>query len=414
MSSQPASRPVANALESQLAIFVRDDWERDIAVLPGATDGPFVSEQELFEALVRTGQYSTTDKASQYTVWVGTHLQENTTSFAAKAEDATLQGYLGRLTDLTQGQEFTVLLPNPHRYDPVVRRRVREFATLLAKYSGVPCGGFDSGIFLGRYGKTPFGVHRGQMSVLTFPVLGTKRFLLWPRPYGEQHVDIQDSLSYDHHVPKSSLLTIRPGDIGYWPADYWHIADGPVTVSAAVNIGLWWDRPSLDASLQEFAESLSNDGVAEPDPRECFNLESRGSGALEKALDRIVRAAQSPATRMRLQMQWLAMKSAAGMRDPFPRRSIDFGKTVAAVNARLMPGETIHTMRLATGQLGVSLLGASIAVESDANVTDEVARLNRGHDIRLDLDALRRPQAQSDRGRFHRVLAESLACELRI
>jgi hypothetical protein len=413
MNSRLSIRPEPPSLEAALATFVRESWERSIASLPGVTGGPLVSEDELFRALVETGSHSIEDEASRYVVWVGGELQEHPEAFAARSEDGSLLGYISRLTAQAAEREFTVLLPNPHRYDHTVRARVREIAGMLAKYAGIPCGGFDSGIFLGRYGKTPFGVHRGQMSVLTFPVLGTKRFLTWPRPYGEEHTDIQDSLSYAHHLPSATVLTARPGDIAYWPADYWHIADGPVAVSAALNIGLWWDRPALDVSLRVFAESLSNDDGAEPDPRECFNLHARqGSSALEQALQRIARAAQSATTRAQIELRWLSLLSASGMRDTFPTRSLTFDSPVTAVRAKLRQGEAIHTARLATGQLGVALLGHTIAIDSDSTVSDDVARLNHGGSVLLKLEALRQSGEQDDRRSFERLLAESLACEL--
>lgn len=413
MNSQLSIQPDAPSLDAILERFVREGWERGIARMPGATGTALVSEGELFCALVETGRHSAEDEASRYVVWVGGELQEDPEAFAAKAEDGSLAGYIARLTGLAGEREFTVLLPNPHRYDSTVRGRVRDFVKVLAKYSGIPCGGFDSGIFLGRYGKTPFGVHRGQMSVLTFPVLGTKRFLTWPRPYGEQHSDMQDSLNYEHHVPTSTVLTATPGDIAYWPADYWHIADGPVAVSAALNIGLWWDRPALDVSLHVFAESLSNDEGAEPDARECFNRDAApGSSALEQALERIARAAQSATTRAQIELRWLSVLSAFGMRDTFPTRPISFEPHLTAVRAKLLAGDMIHTARLSTGRLGVALLGHAIAVDPESGIADDITRLNRGGSTLLQLEPLRQPGARGDRVAFDRLLAQSLACEL--
>src|SRR6185437_16854298 len=318
MNSQLSIQHEPPALDAVLEKFVREHWERTITVMPGAAGAGWISPDELFHALLETGRHSVEDEASRYVVWIGGELQEKPEAFAAEASDRSLSGYISRLEELAGEREFTVLLPNPHRYDSTVRARAREFVSVLAQYSGVPCGGFDSGIFLGRYSKTPFGVHRGQMSVFTFPVLGTKRFLLWPRPYGEQHVDIQDSLNYAHHLPTAAVMTAKPGDISYWPGDYWHVADGPMAVSASINIGVWWDRPALDVSLRVFAESLSNDDEIEPEARECFNRDAPpGSSALEQALARIARAAQSATTRARIELQWLSMMSAFGMSDTF-------------------------------------------------------------------------------------------------
>src|SRR5262245_1400455 len=106
MNSQLSIQPEPPSLDAILERFVAEHWERGIAMLPGATGGTLVSENELFGALVETGRHSSEDETSRYCVWVGGQLQEEPEAFAAKADDASLAGYISRLSNLAGEREF--------------------------------------------------------------------------------------------------------------------------------------------------------------------------------------------------------------------------------------------------------------------------------------------------------------------
>jgi hypothetical protein len=406
-------------LDRVLADFVARSWEREVTLLPGATTAPFVSEMDLFSALVAAAGPNETDLvASDYVVWIGGRLQPRPRDYSALPSDGSLRGYLMRLSAAAGDEEFTVLLPNPHRLNSGLRQRVTGFARMLTAHSGIPCGGFDSGVFLGRYGRTPFGVHRGQMSVLTFPVVGSKRFLLWPRCYGEIHRDIQDSLNYDAHRQTAMVLTVAPGDIGYWPADYWHIADGDVAYSAALNIGLWWDRPPLDMVLRSFGEVLAEHHQDIDADHVCIDVAwASGNGlapSFERALDLVAKIAQSTETRRELELRCLALRSTYGMRDPYRTRTIEKGSDARPVHAKLADGERILVETLTDGSLGVALLGRAIAVPASPRIVSDIGQLNGGGFLELDLSMIgeeENGEADAD-ARLTRLLVESLSIEL--
>jgi hypothetical protein len=407
-------------LDRILADFVARSWEREVALLPGATTAPFVSETDIFSALVAAPTLNETDQAaSDYVVWIGGRIQPQPSDYFALISDGSLQGYLARMSAMAGGEEFTVLLPNPHRLYCPLRKRITSFARMLAAHSGIPCGGFDSGIFLGRYGRTPFGVHRGQMSVLTFPVLGTKRFLLWPRSYGEIHRDIQDSLNYDQHSQSATVLTIGPGDIGYWPADYWHIAEGAVAYSTALNIGLWWDRPPLDMVLRSFGEVLTRYHHEIDADHVCIDAPLDASTGIapsyERALDLVANIARSTETRAELEFRYLAMRSAYGMRDPYTTRTIEKRSRARPLRAKLANGERIFVETLADGRLGVALLGRAIKVPPSPAIIADIGRLNCGGLLELDLSTIDEEKAETDvnaAARLTRLITESVAIEL--
>ena len=255
------------------------------------------------------------------------------------------------------------------------------------------------------------------MSVLTFPVLGTKRFLLWPRPYGEIHHNIQDTVDYDRHSPAATVLTIAPGDIGYWPSDYWHIAEGAVAYSAALNIGLWWDRPPLDMVLRSFGEVLARRHDRLDAHHVCIDAEpASGIAPLSmQALDLVAGVVRSAEMRAELELQYLAMWSAYGMRDAFTRRSLRKTAGSGPVRAKLAEGERIFVATLADGRLGVALLGEAIKIPPAPATIAHIERMNRGGAVELDLSILDDEDVETDAGpaaRLTRLMAESLAIEL--
>jgi hypothetical protein len=401
-----------------LADFVAQFWERQVVRLTGATIVPFVSEADLFSVLVAAADHNETEQvASDYVVWISGKLQPQPRNYSALASDESLHGYLTRLSRMVGEEEFTVLLPNPHRLSSALRKRVTSFVQMLAVHSGIPCGGFDSGIFLGRYGRTPFGVHRGQMSVLTFPIVGSKRFLLWPSSYGEIHCDIQDSVDYEAHRQAATVLIVEPGDIGYWPADYWHIADAPVTYSAALNIGLWWDQPPLDVVLRSFSEVLAEHHHEIEAERVCIDgalvLSNGLAPSFEEALDLVAKIARSTETRVEIQLRCLALRSTYGMRDFYTRRTLGNVAT-QPVLAKLKDSEKIFVEALSDGSLGVALLGRAVAIPASPKIVSQIEQLNSGGLLELDLSTVQdgNEQLADASSRLTRLLVESLAVEL--
>ena len=263
------------------------------------------------------------DSSVSFVFWLDRKQLGEFDALLPDSNDGTLENYLHRVGKAVGGLEFTLLLANPHLYNEAFWRTSRSIARELFEHVGYPCGGIDTCMFLGTYRKTPFGVHRGQMSVVTFPVLGTKQFLLWPRGYGESHDDIRDSLEYDHHLDHAIEAAGSARDMLYWPADYWHIADGTGASTAAWNIGIWWDRPPIVRVLEEVSEILA-DTVESADSRGVNLRTDFGSNGaaipteLREALAIIRGAVSGQDLDHRVARQWLKFASADGFRDVPP------------------------------------------------------------------------------------------------
>jgi hypothetical protein len=248
----------ASLTEDRWAEFVRDDWEKNATVLKGALSTPLVSDQSMFAALLQVSRaYRNGHAENKLSFWIDGRKIQELTDYLPVASDKSVPGYVRRLDRQLRGSEFTLLVADPHIYDYNLWNVARRFLRGLYTQVGMPCGGVDSTFFIGRYKRTPFGVHRGQMSVMTFPVHAEKRFRTWPRGYGEAHPEIESLLDYPDHEQVSSELIGNSQDVLYWPADIWHIAEGSEQFTSTFNIGFWWDRPPLTRVLFEMSRRLA-------------------------------------------------------------------------------------------------------------------------------------------------------------
>lgn len=254
-STRPSCITLSDRLWSQ---FVRQYWEKAPVALTGALPDPLGSSDMLFVALCRAADlFQAGRECVRFSFWIRGSEVSCSPALLPRTADGSIVDYIERVVAQSGGGDFTLLLADPHLYHVGLWNRTRVFLRGLFAKAGIPCGGVDTGIFLGRYRRTPFGVHRGQMSVLTFPVHGVKYFRTWPCGYGESHPDIQDRVDYPEHLSGSFELEGGTGDVLYWPADVWHIAEGNAECTAAMNVGFWWDRPALARVLMELSERLS-------------------------------------------------------------------------------------------------------------------------------------------------------------
>jgi hypothetical protein len=381
----PASAP--RSLAPRIwADFAAEVWEKFPALLPRACPDPPATPEIAFAALVQAADQARTHGHSQcFNVWRAGNKLDAFIELLPESADGHIESYLRRVDRLVGGDDFTLLLANPHLVSREIQRRMWFFVKDMFVHVGQPCGGIDSGIFVGNYSRTPFGVHRGQMSVMTFPLLGAKRFLLWPRGYGQEHAEIEDSLSYDAHRAAAEVRVAQRSDVMYWPADWWHIADGEKSFSAAFNIGFWWDKPPLDRALFAMSEVLSqadplhdraDDGhdplqISFPPP----SADSASSPELNRAVEWLRSVVCDRRLTDQLQADWLAFRSGQCLRDlpPIPAElpPVAWGSTLApfAVGAVLLAPLDSHRVLVAANGLvqefssspEVLVLGAALA-----------------------------------------------------
>ncbi len=115
----------------------------------------------------------------------------------------------------------------------------------------------EMGLYLGNYRKTPFGVHVDKCGVLSFPVVGSKSFRIWDPDFVEANPELKEAFSYEEFKSNSKVLTVRPGEMSYWPSQSWHIAEGDGKFSCTWSIGVWVDRTLTDVASDSLSKFLA-------------------------------------------------------------------------------------------------------------------------------------------------------------
>jgi hypothetical protein len=186
----------------------------------------------------------------------------------------------------------------------------------------------DTTLFLGRYARTPFGVHLGQMDVLTVPAVGTKSFRLWSPEYVSTHLGLMDLREYPEYIEGSYRIDCSPGDVGYWPSREWHIAESEgVEFTAAWGIG-FWQHPDDFHSVRRVTEALVGLLKARNEHRgeASLALESGGpQGRLSRYPDQWRRVSRDLVELIEkgeldaiLDQEWGVLRSARGVKDVPP------------------------------------------------------------------------------------------------
>lgn len=120
-------------------------------------------------------------------------------------------------------------------------------------------------LFYGNYRSSFTGVHKDTQEIFAFVVRGKKRMLAWPFDYflsrvaglsrGDRYFHMRLPVDPRKYRKDAIVLEAEPGDVFYWPSDYWHVADNPDGgFSAMVSLGLY--RPEIAVPKARFTEKL--------------------------------------------------------------------------------------------------------------------------------------------------------------
>ncbi|MFN7144933.1 MAG: cupin-like domain-containing protein, partial [Myxococcota bacterium] len=154
---------------------------------------------------------------------------------AARPEDVNLPGFERRLLDGLRGREIGMVIGDAAVLDDVLWRRAQHFLRGLHRAVGTPPGGAHAEVFFGNYQRSFFGVHKDRLETFTFVVRGRKRFLAWRwedlldvadiSPDAPLHAFGFEDLDVAALRDRAVVLEGGPGDVLFWPASYWHVAE---------------------------------------------------------------------------------------------------------------------------------------------------------------------------------------------
>lgn len=169
-----------------------------------------------------------------------------------KKSDRNFAGYHERMS--SQYADYCLVCDELLQMNNEQQENFEEFTSMLFSNVGLPNRFSEIGLYLGNYRKTPFGVHEDGCGVFSFPVVGKKKFRIWTPEYVKQNPSLVRAFTYAKHKAASQVLEARVGDMTYWPAPAWHIAESDGSFSVTWSLGVWVDRP-----LREVVSEVTND-----------------------------------------------------------------------------------------------------------------------------------------------------------
>lgn len=203
----------------------------------------------------------------------------------------------------------------------------------LQRAIGMTPGGMSVELFAGAYRSGFFGVHKDDQEVITFVIEGRKRFLLWPYevlrgqpgvPEGsERKTALLDGLDYGPLRDQAIVIEGGPGDVFYWPADHWHVAESDGGLCTSIGVGLFAESTPTEM-LEQATQELIEEGVFSlPDPLPPPETDGGDARALVAAARRSLHEAlEHPALEQRFEEKVMRFATAFGFR-LVPREGTD-------------------------------------------------------------------------------------------
>ena len=299
--------------------------------------------------------------------------------------DGSAEGYAARVTPLVGGRRFGLVVQDVQAYDATLWLRLREFLRGLFEHTSLPGDACKATVFLGNYERTPFGLHRGDSANFMFVVEGRKRMRTWPDAFFHGKENLTHKLAYEHYNADSIVMDAEPGDVIFWPSDYWHIGESvDGGLSSAVSVALFMTpRPTADVMARAASLVHARMAGAVPAARGGAHAEHVQRIALEAARSQaaLAAAAADPALERALRIDLLNGITAFGFTRPprpLPRRTLADGDIVSG--HALYP---ILWMPDADDEIVCSACGHAFTVAASPHVILLLESLNAGQPHRV-------------------------------
>ncbi|MBI1860890.1 MAG: hypothetical protein HYR96_08235 [Deltaproteobacteria bacterium] len=169
-----------------------------------------------------------------------------------------------------QKQRFGLMITRFETVDPSIWSPITAFLADARRRIDFPVPRAFLDLFYGNYLSNFTGLHRDTQEIFAFVVRGKKRILAWPSEYflgklkglgpGARYFHMRLPLDHRKYRRDAVTLDARPGDIIYWPSDYWHVAEAQdASFSAMISLGVIRQdcAPKLNQEQERFRERLT-------------------------------------------------------------------------------------------------------------------------------------------------------------
>ncbi|WP_282702772.1 cupin domain-containing protein [Streptomyces sp. CC219B] len=279
-------------------------WDRRPVLIKAVRPAPYELGEVFAAATLATRPPSPHLMPSNARFAVGRFQQSVPAGWFPRAEDGTFGGYRLRLDDelaaFSAERRYALTVHAFHAFHSAQWERQRAFFEPLWERTGLPLSGIITTLFHGNYEHTPVGVHKDRFATFMFALEGRKRMRFWPeRPWTDPVTTVLD---YQPYLASSFTAEPEPGDLLYWPSDYYHVGesvDGEPATS--VNIGVPREGHRAVYDVDDLLLGLPTDPTAAPDvglmrlPAATAPLSvpvPSADGTLPEALEQTLRAFQ--------------------------------------------------------------------------------------------------------------------------
>lgn len=161
---------------------------------------------------------------------------------------------------------FGLMVTQMQAVDPGIWSPLAAFLQDGREWLGLPFPRAFLDLFYGNYASKFTGLHKDTQEIVAFVVRGEKRMLAWPFDYfvgkvkglSSGHRYFNKRLEIDHRKYRKDAIVLdaKAGDVIYWPADHWHVAEPRGGFSAMVSLGLF--RPETLGGRHPHADHLTS------------------------------------------------------------------------------------------------------------------------------------------------------------
>ncbi|MGY1495126.1 JmjC domain-containing protein [Streptomyces sp. QTS52] len=252
------SGSVAVETEFSWSIFVERYWDRSPVLFRSLprSPAPFAAG-EVFRAAVHGSRSARVDgRMPSHVQFTVERVQRDISDDLLPAtEDGSFDAYDTRLAARLDGRRHALVVNSFHTFDAAVWTRERAFFAGLWDVVGLPLTGAITTLFHGTYEHSPVGVHKDRFATFMFGLRGRKRMRFWPRrPWDEP---VSTKVDYAAHNRESFTADVGPGDLLYWPADYYHVGESATAAPAtSVNVGVPRDEHHVGYELEALLADL--------------------------------------------------------------------------------------------------------------------------------------------------------------
>jgi hypothetical protein len=385
--------------------FMAETWERDPR---GATvpQQPVVSSEMAFAAACRAGEELRRGRSDVLARWAaGTdspravRAQDRVASAPMpRAQDASFAGYVQRLQRDHGIASFFLVISHLHWFSQAFAANAQRFAREICRRVGVPASSAWSDVYMGNYATSPFGVHLDGASNFTFGIHGRKTLYLWEPKFYRAHQQAFASGHWRDFICDSIILDVRAGEMIYWPARFWHVADSHGELSVTVNIAFYENARRLDLALPTLhscIQSADSEWLNEPLGNYPYDDSSNPDVSafrfeMDRTLGLLQRLGRDRELRQKLEHEliarWLRARSSLGFQQRAEPEGLSgmgphslLGAKDAEIRLNLNPALTILWTRGPRGELIFAANGKSNSIEqATANIVRLFARLNSG------------------------------------